>query len=120
MQHVVISEYFGESIAFPFRAALQGKYKYVNFPGENGEERLTDIAEDYNELENLINDPAVSEDKKLLSAALDQQFHYPSFKEKILENQADRRLLRELYVSHRPDWDCKPDYPARDMYIRGG
>ncbi len=117
-QHTVISEYFGEAINFPFRAAIKGNYKYVNFPGENGEERLVDVANDYNELQNLVDDNLSVNEYQTLKDELSNGFNYPHFKKSLIENQKNRRLLRSLYANYRPDWNCMPDYPAHKLYKR--
>ncbi|MBN1349198.1 sulfatase-like hydrolase/transferase [candidate division KSB1 bacterium] len=115
----VIAEYFGEAIDFPFRAAIDASMKYVSFPGSDYPERLYDLKRDPLELNDFASDQDYKDDILRFGKTLSNRFDYGRLKDKIMKSQQNRRLLKALYTTHRPDWNYTPVYDASKKYHRG-
>ncbi|MFC1581975.1 sulfatase-like hydrolase/transferase [Planctomycetota bacterium] len=104
----VITEYFGESIKYPFRAAVRDRLKYVYFPEAPDNDLLFDLAQDPDEENNLLHDQAYKDRGAALLSILEQDFDYDRLRETIDQSHADRQLVRSTYPVFQPDWSYHP------------
>jgi choline-sulfatase len=106
----VITEYYGESIRHPFRAAVRGSLKYVHFPDKTENDLLYDLASDPDETINVVGRETHRAQAEQLLSAIRAGFDYPAFKEEIRRSITHRSLLQRTVAdpAERP-WRYYPD-----------
>lgn len=90
-ERTLFCEYHGEGVHAPCLMALHRKMKYIYV--HEHEERLYDVANDPDELVNLIGDPSYTEVVKRLKHELLEQFDPEKIEEAALRSQRNRRFI---------------------------
>ncbi len=114
-----IMQYFGPGIESPWFAIRRGDFKYTYIHGWGG--ILINLADDPDEINNLINAPDLAALAQDLHAALVDQFDLDVLTAMVVENKKKRCFLHQsLKGSPGYVWDHQPLFNASRQYVRGG
>lgn len=114
----VISEYYGESAKYPYRAGICGRMKYVHFPDHPDRDLLFDLANDTNEASDVSGDSRYAGVCGALRAAVTNGFDYAHLRSTIARSHRDRQLILSSYPMHQPHWDFEPGDGSSGLYVR--
>ncbi len=114
----VTSEYLAEGVTAPAVMVRRGRYKLVRCPGDP--DLLYDLETDPRELRNLAEARAHARGREDLGAEAERRWDLDALREKVLESQAQRRIVAEALATgvHAP-WDHQPYFDASRRYVRG-
>lgn len=112
----VIGEYFGEGTAEPVFMIRRGGKKIVRCEGDPT--LFYDLGRDPHERENLAARSAAAAQVAALEAEIDARWDRARLKERILESQRRRRLLKTVMRRQGLSWDYQPEQPAARLYVR--
>lgn len=115
---VVISEYYGESIKYPYRMGVLDRLKYVHFPECPEKDLLFDLQADPDEFLDRSGDSAYAWKRAILRSEVLSSFDYPRLQSVIARSQSDRQLILSTYPAHAPDWDFEPGDGSSRKYVR--
>jgi choline-sulfatase len=114
----VASEYLAEGVTAAAVMLRRGRYKYIRCPGDP--DLLYDVAADPHELADLAADPAHSSALAALRAAADERWDMAALQERVLQSQAERRVVSAaLATGTYAPWDHQPYVDASRQWVRG-
>lgn len=117
-RNTAIAEYFGPGVEQPWLAIRRGDFKYVYI--RNHPSLLFNIADDPDEITDLIDDPAYRAIAAELRAALLRDLDIDAVTAKAVESKKTRRFLHDtLEGSEGYVWDYTPDFDGSKRYVRG-
>jgi len=112
----VIGEYYGEGTAEPIFMIRRGGNKFIHSPDDPPQ--FYDLSSDPHERGNLADDPAYRTYVESMTQEIGNRYDTAALKEKVLESQRRRRLLKGVLRDQNLSWDYQPLQPAAESYIR--
>ncbi len=113
----VIGEYLAEGVVAPAVMVREGRYKYVQCPGDP--EQLFDVAADPDERVDLAGAPAHAARLEALRAEVEQRYDLAELSRQVLASQAQRRAVAAaLAVGRDTPWDYRPEVDPGGRYVR--
>ena len=112
-----IAEYFGPGVEEPWLAIRRGPHKYIIV--RNHSAMLFNVADDPDELYNLIDEPDHAHIRDALDRALMRDLDLDALTLKAIASKQTRRFLHEaLEGSEGYVWDYQPTFEADMQYVR--
>jgi choline-sulfatase len=111
-----IGEYFAEGTDTPIFMIRRGSIKAIY--SDKDPLQLFDVIQDPNEIENLTSSASYATTTQSMIDEIKSRYDTAALRERVLESQRRRALLKEVMLKQSLAWDHEPASDATNSYIR--